>query len=78
MSAPRTQPLATYERIAEVARQRDAILSDKELAKELGCSVRFVQSAMKNFRKGRKVGVPRVSRLSESIAEVDRIIMGEN
>jgi len=71
MPTPRTQPLATYERILEVMRQRDAVPSDKELATELNCSVRFVQSVMKNGRNSRKIGVPRGSRLAGAIAQLE-------
>jgi len=55
MPALRKLPLAAYDRILEVMRQRAAIPTDKELSEELGCSVHLIRDAMQRARKGKEI-----------------------
>ena len=54
MPAPRKLPLAAYDRI-EVMQARAETPTDKELAKELDCSVCLIQHVMQRARKGQGV-----------------------
>ena len=49
---PRTTPLEAYSEIAEVAKQRDSIPSDRELAVKYQISASYVRYLMKVARKG--------------------------
>jgi len=55
MPAPRKHPLAVYDRIFEVMRQRAAIPTDKELAREIGCAVSTVRSVMRRARNAQEM-----------------------
>ena len=55
MPTPRKLPLAAYDRILEVMHQRAAIPSDKELARELDCSLSLIRSAMDRVRMGKRI-----------------------
>lgn len=49
---PRTTPLAAYRECAQIARQRDAIPTDREIAKKYHISEAQVRSIIKQARKG--------------------------
>lgn len=55
MPAPRKLADADLSRLEEVCRQRDAIPTDKALAREMGVSVHTIYKRMRDFRKGVKL-----------------------
>ena len=52
MPRPRTTPLAAYADIADIARQRDQIPSNRDLAEKHHISESYVRHLMKQARKG--------------------------